>query len=90
MTPGRSLSRLMARVVGTVVAVVLLYWLSFGPAMYLAAKVPATQPAVGVIYLPVEWTVEQERVPPFYLAYLAWWRSYAVPYGDPPFAPNVP
>lgn len=79
MTPERSLNRLMAQVVGTLVGLALLYVLSTGPAEYLARKVPRIYDAVGAFYTPLDWLADRVGVPAVYRDYLDWWIQLAGP-----------
>ena len=73
-----SLGRLGVRVVGTVVGLVLLYVLSFGPVYHLAIRVPTIRPAFKVVYGPLAVVMDRIGASRFYFRYLDFWADFSL------------
>lgn len=84
--------RFLVRIVLTLVALVMLYFLAGGPLLYLSIKRPEMMEVVTKVYKPMGWF---RGTPLFsaYESYMYWWMIHAVPTGpdtNPIVAPDAP
>ena len=72
---------LLGRFTATLLALLLLYPLSAGPAMYVAERFPGSQPLIALLYVPLLEAIERTPLAgPFY-SYAMWWQNLARYYG---------
>ena len=78
-----SLRRLLLRMAATLLALVGLYVLGAGPAIYIYVKFPRSMPFVLELYEPLFWEVSQTPLAGLFESYVIWWQNLARPYGHP-------
>ena len=72
---------LLGRVAATLLALLLLYPLSIGPAVYAAVKLKADPTMLYSFYAPMFWATEYTPLQQPRREYLRWWLRLA--HGDP-------
>ena len=72
-----SLRRLLLRVAATLLALLLLYPLSAGPAYYLAVKLHTHSKALHRFYVPLDWATKATPLEKPIFIYVGWWMMLA-------------
>ena len=72
-----SLRHLLVRVAATLLALVVLYALSAGPASYVAVKCPGTVPRLVMLYGPLRTVLAWTRLQKPFHAYVDLWSNAA-------------
>ena len=70
---------LLGRVAATLLALLLLYPLSQGPAFYLQVKLKRDIKVLNRCYKPLDWVIEGTPLEKPYGEYVFWWWSAAMP-----------
>ena len=73
-----SLRRLLLRAAATLLALLLLYPLSVGPAAYLMAKLRVHPPLLYRFYAPLAWAINGTPLLKLGNDYIEWWLELAV------------
>ena len=69
--------QLLVRVAATLLALVVLYGLSAGPAVYLAPKLRPDSKVLAHFYAPLDWVLKHTPLEESYYEYLLWWVRLA-------------
>ena len=72
-----SLRRLLVRMAATLLALLLLYPLSVGPAVYLAVRLRKEHNELFRFYAPLNWAIEGTPLEQICRAYGVWWGNLA-------------
>ena len=72
-----SLRHLLVRMAVTLLALVLLYVLGAGPAVYMAVKFPRSEPLLSQIYRPLDEAMLNTPLWSAFHAYENWWTEFA-------------
>ena len=72
-----SSSHLLGRVAATLLALLVLYALSVGPAIYLEVKLKIDFKVLDRFYAPLVWAIDHTQLDKPYYTYVSWWLRLA-------------
>ena len=72
-----SLRRLLLHVAATLLALVVMYVLSAGPAEYFAVKFKPDSKVLTYMYAPLDWVTTDPPLQQPYIEYILWWARLA-------------